>query len=531
MIQILWHLFRLDIFRTFQWFQQNRLAKLVVALVSLLFFSGIGYMYEQTAYYYFFSLHQFEPYGFLTTEYLLHAALLVSLWFTAISSFVLATNQVWTEDTEWNWLLTQPTSSFIITLWHHWRTLLPNTALLTVLWLPPSIGFVRVYQTLSWNLFLPVMLLLILLLTAGVQIFTTSLAWLLAPRMRRFKQLILWSGGIMVVIASYWLFTSILPTSLQSLLRIDIDQFADAFSALPLNQPWFVTREFLSPLTGFSLTRFATLTGSLLVTSIALLSWQAKTLRKTFALAKSSDSSTTLQSNTTAWYRWPLIWKEWTSFTRTQSEMNFFLFFTGLIVFFFFFLHRALTLNLELQSQLSTLLPFSLGTILFLTTAFLLRLVFPLLAREGESAWHTLTEPVHRINLLVSKFTFSLLLGLFVIMAINIGWWLLPLSATDHLSMAIYSTVGIFLITGYNALLGFWEPNWQAGRHPDQMSTSIQGFVALGISLLLTAFSIWGWITDRSVSWLWLLGGGTLGLILLFLITYRFALRHYRVTQ
>jgi len=532
MIKLLSTLVRLDIARARYWFAQNTLAKSIVFLITACFFGGISFGIANLSYLYFFSLSQFEPYGRLTSEYLLHAALLVSVWFSAISSFILATNSLWKEENESNWLYSQPLSSSALVLWQHVRQLIPNTLLLLILWLPATLGFASVYQPLEWPWFFGLVLFVSFAITSLAQFFTTTIALLSVPVLVRYRTATLWFGGFSISLLSSLLIISIFPASLQSLLRIDIDLFSPAFAILPLNQPWFLTRHVVQLLTAFHWYNLAIFVCVVTLFQGLFFLLQKRVLRDSLAQVRSTPSRKVLTFHSFQnWYRAPLLWKEVVCFLRTKSETNFFLFFLGLIAFFFLFLLRALTVNTAIQTQLGSLLPFSLGALLFLATAFLLRLAFPLMAREGNSAWHTLTEPLHRSSLFVSKLLFGLSMGVLLIILSHVGVWLLPIPEWDRIVLALYASLGVLIITGINTLIGFWWPDWRASDAPDQLSTSLTGFLALGLSLFITGLSVWSWITFSLAGLTLVAGIGALILFFLFIYTFFFAIKNYQVTH
>ncbi len=525
-----WQLIRTDFIHLKQWWSNHWGAKTIIALISLVLVGIFAIGLEQTAYYYFSSLSQSEPYGRVTAEYILHAAFIVSLWFTAVSSFVLASNHVWETNQEWDWLLSQPVHSLPLVLWHQVRMLLPNATLLSLLWIAPSLGFIRVYTPDALVERVVFLSILTVFITFAIQVVTTTLAWSIVPTLRRYRGITTWIGAGAFTLASYLLLTSILPANLGALLRIDIDQFAAAFEQLPLNQPIFFSRYVLDPIYAhISLEFMSVVSGALLVVGLALW-WQTKALRAIFSQAVLVEKKQ-FETPTAFLYTSPLFAKEVLSFVRTKSERNFFIFFITLLAFFYFFLYRSLTLNSELISQLQTLLPFALGTVLFLAIAFFLRLSFPLLAREGKSISHTLTEPVTRASLLRSKVFFSFVLACIFVMVVNLGWWLMPLTAVTKLWLAAFSSVSIFLFAFVHPLIGFWQPDWFGGQHPDQLSTSLQGFFALGFSLAYTLLTVWLWMMYQGIGILALIVIGGVSVLALAGFTGIFAVSRYTVTR
>ncbi|MCD8484613.1 hypothetical protein LRY60_03350 [Candidatus Woesebacteria bacterium] len=160
-----------------------------------------------------------------------------------------------------------------------------------------------------------------------------------------------------------------------------------------------------------------------------------------------------------------------------------------------------------------------------------MRLTFPLLARESRSAWHTLTEPVSCRTLLTTKLTFGLFLASFLAMMIDIGWLLMPIPAQEKAWLAATSTLGVFFLVFLHTLLGFWTPQWHAGDQPDQLSTSLQGFITLGISLVFIALSVYVWMSSSVFAWLAVFFGSAVFIVVLMAVTQSVAIRRLEVSR
>jgi hypothetical protein len=190
------------------------------------------------------------------------------------------------------------------------------------------------------------------------------------------------------------------------------------------------------------------------------------------------------QPSTKLWYTSPVLLKELLGVWRVKSERNSLLFFVGLFVAFFFFLQRALVVNPELTRQPTLLLQFSLGAALFITTAAFLRIVFPLLSREAESAWYMIREPAEAILWQRSKTTIGFILAIIMIVISTFGWLSMDLPETATVQLSTLSAVGIIALAGLISFSGLLVADWQRGQNPEEVSTSLTGMTTLAVSLL-----------------------------------------------
>lgn len=204
--------------------------------------------------------------------------------------------------------------------------LIPNALLLSFVWLPPSLGFARVYPVFPWTVTTVSLVAISVALTLFIQTTATTLAWLAGPLVRTYRRTASWIFGAGAIGLSYLILQSILPSSLRALLRIDIDQFSSAFTQLPLNQPWFVSRWLLYPLTGENVLLFGMTLVDIVLLTVGLIAWQTAVFRRIYAAAQSVHAPTT-RTIIHQWYQAPQLWREIIAFLRTKSETNFFFLF------------------------------------------------------------------------------------------------------------------------------------------------------------------------------------------------------------
>lgn len=131
------------------------------------------------------------------------------------------------------------------------------------------------------------------------------------------------------------------------------------------------------------------------------------------------------------------------------------------------------------------LITFCLGWLLFFTTAFLLRIIFPVMAREQNSAWYlfSLPLPPERIVISVIKACVGLsaVFGVFSVVL----WLMIPIPAASRVFLSVWSIWTIGLLALLHATAGMINPNFADGADPERVSTSVMGMVALGSSMLI----------------------------------------------
>jgi len=479
-----------DFKQTNLWFKKHKFAKLTVFLTSLLILVGLINILFWGSYSYFWSIKFFEPYGKLTAGYVLHSGLIITTWFVFISSFIHIFQSIIKPSQEILYLLKQPIEPYILSIWVTFRNWFINSILMLIFWLPVSFAYNYVFRSFS-NLGLVFTTILItLLITAVIQVISTLITLMITPLVKSHGNLLA-NGGIVGFILTTWgIISLVYPSSMRELLRIEIDRFNEIFFNLPLNRGWVISGRIIKYFETGNLNQlFLPLSISLLIIFIGAIinsllitkSWQR-------VLAKDhSKNPHTIPASW--WYRYPHQLKEILILIRDNSEKNALFFFTGLLAFFFFFLQRSVKINLELNNNIESLTAFSLGAILFISTAFLLRIVFPLLSREGKSAWYLLRESKTNLDVYKIKANFAKILISLLFVLVNISWLLMPLPLEIKQSLIIYSTIGVILLGWLNLGMGLMVTEWEKGDAPDQISTSGIGIITLLFSLIII-FSI-----------------------------------------
>lgn len=481
-------LFKADLLQARYWLKKHTIAKILVVWASLLVLIGLVNAIFWGSFSYFWSIKFYEPYGQLTASYVLHSGFILTTWFVFLSAFVQAVKSLIKPSPNLIYLMSQPLKPTIIGTWLIFRSWMANTFLMILFWLPVALSYNFVYQVFSTPSLIINIILITTLTTTFVQVISATLSLILAPLFKGKEAILILGGVIGFSSVTGGIIALIFPLSLRDLLKIDISQFDQLFANLPLNQAWVVsgniikfleTASYSYLLLPFLLSIFFISIGLILYYLLLIKSWQ-KILSQAYVTHAWTPPFRW-------WYKKPLLLKESLSLLRNNSERNSIMFFFSLLGFFFYFLRRSLNINPDLSQNTQSLTAFSLGTILFITTAFLLRIVFPLLTREGQSAWYLLREPQGTLAIQKTKSQFGRFLTTLFLIIILSGWLLMPLPMELKQRLIVFSTIGVLILGWLNTSMGLMMTDWEKGSDPEQVSTSGLGIITLILSLSIIA--------------------------------------------
>jgi hypothetical protein len=181
------------------------------------------------------------------------------------------------------------------------------------------------------------------------------------------------------------------------------------------------------------------------------------------------------------------------------------MFLFGLTGVFFLFLLFARQFKAETFQAGHAILIFYFVSFFFYAIAYSLRMIFPLMAKEGRATWHLFSLPIPRDSILHQK----LLLSCFLILPYSIGGIILWVVAKTSYTVPLmaYSfllTCGIAVMI---ACLGAIHPNFSESENAEKISTSAMGLVALGISLVTIAvagYVLFLYSNGQNIVWLFL---------------------------
>jgi hypothetical protein len=479
-------LFRADFKQSFFWLKKHTLAKLVVIFASLSLIFGLITILFFGSFYYFWSIKFYEPYGQITSSYVVHSGLIITIWFVFLSSLAQTIQTLTKPSKELLFQMSQPISPLVNSIWLSFRTWILTTMLMLIFWLPVAVSFNAVYGSFSTTTLLGIVFAITAFITSFIQVIATFVSLVSAPLLQYGRGWVTFLSTTFLAGLTWQIITVIFPISLRELLRVEIDQFEQLFSSLPLNQPLVITGKVMSYLeTGQINYLLQPLTFTICIIIAGVVANSLLISRSWQKIVSQHRTRQPFSPPIAWWYKNPHTLKEILSLVRNTNERNALFLFAGLFFFFFFFLQRSLQANPTLLENSIIIASFSLGAILFIATAFLLRIVFPLLSKEGHSGWYLLRESAQPSQIYYTKTGFAKYIIGIVIVLVNLGWILMPLAYELRQNLIVFSTIGFILIGWLNASLGMLVFEWEKGDNPDQVSTSGIGLLTLCLSLFV----------------------------------------------
>lgn len=481
-----------------RWFEKEKFSKVIV----LLGFAGVFGLISVSLYYFssifFKNLAIFENYGLITSSYILHAAIILLLYFavgsstTATSTFLLSGNL--TRD----YLLTLPIKMESLTSWLFIRSIFFNVLLLGLLVSPIVFAFANVFLG---GLTIDVTLRLIFVIFSLV-IISGSLGSLIAysflPYILGKEKFVFIMGGVVFFLSVWILMQFIFPSSLTAVYDATPDKFFILFNQLPLVSLPLPSQWFADTISkGFGIHTFYILITTVIISFVSLII-ESETLSRLLQNLRGNNTNRTVFGSKLrlipdfAKTKIPLIIKDLISLIRKPSEVGYMIFLLFLTCFFFLFLWRATGIHGVNPRYTQDILIFSFGWLMFFTTAFLLRLVYPLMSGEGKSFWYIFTIPVQSTKILKSKITTGLILSIPITVISFIIWLFLPYSKGHTLELVVFSLSGIVILTLFQGILGAIKPKFSLGDDKEKVSTSSMGIATLMISIFFIVFLTYG---------------------------------------
>lgn len=491
-----------DVLGIRQWFASRTASRLIVACLFFLLFGGIAYGLYIIGSIFFRDLASFGHYGQLTAAYIIHAAIVVILWLAVVSSMVSGVGILVSSSPTLTYLLSLPIGKKRLSVWIFLKTVSANVSIMFVAFIPVMLAYANAFGVLSVPFILRVVLALALitLLSTGIGSLL-SLPLVRWVRGREYTVAIL--GFILFFLSMAVLLRFVFPPSLSRLYEATLAEFNRIFAALPLNAPNIPTAWLSNTvITGDGMSIILSVLLTVVVVGISLgvqIGYSVPVLlnlRSQPFFMNVPDTARRLFLKA----RDPLLMKDFLSVIRMPSESGYGLFLLSIAVFFFASLGVGIQGEVRQDIWKSQLTVFSFVWLMFFATAIFLRFIFPLMAREGKTAWFLFSLPVPRKSVLQSKLTFaayaSVLVSLFGVAVI----WFLPFTAGFRFPLLSYTMAVIVLLSVTHACLGAIAPNFAMGDEPEKVSTSGMGLLTLFVSVLITSvsgFVIWRIMTLR----------------------------------
>ena len=474
-------LLKLEFCEIKRWFKTQTVSKLLVIAGFggvLSFVVAVIYALSQA---YFRELLPAQEFGFLTTRYLFHAALIILAWFAWGSSLISAVTILTRPSKYLCHLVTFPIDIGQLAQWSFGKTLVTSLGLLALVLTPMAAAYTQTF-TIEAPLFLLRFFLVILLTT----VITAAAGTLLAYKIVFVTRRIGWGGillGLGVLVAlSIILVRLVLPPTLSQLTQSPPEMFLSLYEKLPLNQTllpsgWLI--DFL--FTGFNL-RFIYLTLGTLILLIFTLKYIFQNYYQLWLRLAGLPHHLKLTSTLTSFGKTALLKKDLLLLFRSPEEMGYAVFLTAMGLFFFIFFLASPLVQVAESGYIYHVVIFSFVWLGFFTTAFLLRLVFPLMTREGKTAWFIFTLPLKKDTLLYAKLKIGFIL-VTPFLLLGVGIWRFFPFPLNNLPLTLFSLLTIISLTLGAGLLGSISPDFRQASDPEKVSTSAMGLITLAFSV------------------------------------------------
>lgn len=505
-----------DWLETKSWFKQQTVSKIIVFLIFTGLFLILSFFLFFLSQGFFKNLTFYKDYGFLTAKYILNASIVLIGWFAIISGSVSIYEFLQKSNKKIEYLLTQPIPSFVLIFWIFIKSLMVNGILLFLFFSPIVFAFNEVFfNHISLN-FLIRFCLIILFFNLLTNDLASLFGFIFAHLIKKDRVYIMSVGGLVVFFITFFsLIYLIFPKELFLLENAPLEKFHSVYTNLPLLNQWFPSSWIIKTLLeGFSLDFFYLLVLTLMVTGLIFF-LQKQRFIFLFQSLILPPPSKTISTKQEPLLRFPLIFKDWFSITRNSSEINYSLFLFSIVIFFYFFLSRILIFKKIEDSLQDKLVIFSFVWLIFFTAAFFLRLVYPLMAKEGPVSWYIFTLPVPKTKILFNKLILGFFLCLPLLLFSFILWYLLPFKKIDRFFITLVSSITIFILSFINVFMGSILPNFHQGNDPEAVSTSGMGIATVIMTIFIT-------ITVSRLLYRTLENKLSHQVIFLFLITFAF---------
>jgi len=479
MLSSLQALIRLDIQATRRWLEKEAFWKSVITLVFLLLMIGVGSLIYYFARFYFSYLTTIETYGELTIGYVLRATILIITWVGILSSFISATSFLLSPNKTTDKLVTLPIDPLGIISWQIIKTLFLNISMFLITIFPLSLAYFSVKGISAPEVFFRSISVL-LILSLLVESLGSSLAFIITNRLKKREGLLYLTGAIALFIGgTYFVYKIIFPPSLALLESVDIANFGNLFTNLPLMRNCFIAGSFSGILENGFGTHFLAIslvTGLFLCLSILI---QRSLFISNWQQVRLSVPLPNLGLGSKQFFSLNLIKKDLLSILRNPKELAYAIFLFLMLLIFISLLTRGIEARVPTRFSDSAIV-FSWFWLIFYSGTFIIRLVFPLMAKEGRTRWWLFTLPLKPSHIVETKLFASLIVSL-PLFLVGFVEWTMGDVGTQNIYLLASGLIVIAWLSLALSLLGMIKPDYSLGDDPDRVSTGFSGILALVI--------------------------------------------------
>lgn len=516
-------LFEVQIRQASAWFATQTGSKVTVIGGMATVLLGVSWLLYAISHAFFTSLSSYDQFGQATVSYLVHAAIIVTMWLAIGSVIVTTMSVLFSTKQSLNVVTTSPQPSHIVPLYLFGYSVASSIILLVIVMGPVGMALADVYFSGAWmGFWLRAMLTIIIMATITSSVGALVAYGLSFLTVLKNARAIVGGVGLVFLGVTMQMVGLVFPKSLGQLYDASAAEFPILFAALPLNRLPLPTAALSHMLTRGWVGEFWIVAivscgvSALLIAASSMIfpylwrhleeSGRAGGLRVGKKEALHGPLST----------RWFMQYKDMLATARSPSDVSYGILLMVIAVFFFTMLGQIVR-NRPVQSAYAAeFTVFVMAWLLFFVTAYLLRLVFPQIAREKRQAWHMFTSPIRFEDILTSKMELGLILSVPLAVFATVVW----ASLSGNIALVVVSVWSIVLLTLMHASLGAVWPNFASGDDADRVSTSPMGFVTLfasvGLSIAVSA-AVHTWLAG-SMPLMALFGGmSVLTLVIMFL--------------
>jgi hypothetical protein len=464
-----------------RWFSQRMISRILVVLLFISFFSFIAIGLYRISDLFFGNLSEFEHYGKETAGYIIHASLLIVFLIGVASAITSSIGLILMPGAELTRLATLPIKPSLVVFWIFTKSILVNMLLLAFAIIPIVSAYGIRFQIFDFGFLFRCLLVLFLIVIISVSV-TMPMAIFVAPLIRGKEYLMSIGGMLLFFSLMIFMLKTIFPPTLAQLYEASTVEYQLLFKSLPLNQ-WFLPSLWLTLIItdAFQASTLVFILFTFLLVFISIqiqikLMWVAMTrVRSIQLMPKISASSTKIFTQT----RFMFIYKDFLSIVRDSKENGYVIFLVSIAVFFFVFLRFGTISQIKNEGWQINLILFTYVWLTFFATSLFLRFLYPIFSRESINASLLFSMPISRIQILLPKVFFGIILSVPVVAFSILVLMILPYTASFRLVIGVILFWVVLALSASQVLMGAINPNFHDGVDAEKVSTSGGGIISL----------------------------------------------------
>ena len=468
------------------WFGRQTFGKSFVLAGFLAVFAFVSFGLYTLSGIFFNPLTLYGAYGILTASYILQAAIIMLSLFIIGTSVASTLTSLLSQNLQMDYLLTLPLPPKILTASIFIRNSIANLLLFLIVFCPIGLSFIKVFSPDNFYPALIRLIFVLLTLVLATNAIGSFLGFYISRYIKGRGAMAALFGTVFFLGFLFAVFKIIFPQNLLLLYSANLSQFNTIYQSLPLSNSLLPSYWFTQSIVGGGMPLLYTFVFCILLV-VLFFYYEEKSFINVYQLLK--VNTTRVSKSTKSYYKmfistnYSIILKDTLSITRTGTELGYLIFLTLLGVLFFLIINFSGGVGGRAAALQNQLIVFSFLAFLFYATAYVLRLIFPLMAREGDAGRFIFSLPLNKKRVYFSKLTLSLVLSFPYLAMSFLVWVIFPYGKTYFLFLSVVTLVSVFLITILGSLTGAIFPNFSEGANAEKVSTSAMGIATLIFSL------------------------------------------------